>query len=265
MIYAGCDVGSLTAKTVIMQDGKIVGTGLIKAKAIPEESSKEVMELALKEAGITLNDIDYTITTGYGKDQITFSDGSKSEIACHARGAWWSQPSARTVIDIGGQDAKAIRVDSIGNVVNYRYNDKCASGTGRFLEVMAKALEVELDAMGSIGEKSTKRLHLSNQCVIFAETEIVSLINEGEDVADIVQGLNRSLSGRVAALAKSIGTEDEVVFTGGVAKNKGVFQALEKALKCTLVPINGHDPQLNGALGAALLAQEVFLNGTKAA
>ena len=264
MIYAGCDVGSLTAKAVIMQDGKIVGTSLIKAKASPEESSEEVMNLALKDAGLKLNDITYTITTGYGKDQIPFADSSKSEIACHARGAWWSQPSTRTVIDIGGQDAKAIRVDNIGNVVNYRYNDKCATGTGRFLEVMAKALEIELDEMGSIGEKSTKKLNLSNQCVIFAETEVVSLINEGEAVADIVQGLNRSLTGRVAALAKSIGTKDEVVFTGGVAKNSGVFQALEKALKCKLVPINGHDPQLNGALGAALLAQEAFGNGNKA-
>jgi (R)-2-hydroxyacyl-CoA dehydratese activating ATPase len=118
--------------------------------------------------------------------------------------------------------------------------------------------------MGSIGEKSTKKLNLSNQCVIFAETEVVSLINEGEAAADIVQGLNRSLSGRVAALAKSMGIEDEVVFTGGVAKNSGVFQALEKALKCKIVPINGHDPQLTGALGAALLAQEAFGNGNKA-
>jgi predicted CoA-substrate-specific enzyme activase len=265
MIYAGCDVGSLTAKAVIMKDDQIIGKGLIKAKAIPEESSKEAIDLALAEAGLKLDDIDYTITTGYGKDQIPFSNGSQSEIACHARGAWWCKPTTRTVIDIGGQDAKAIRVDSVGNVVNYRYNDKCATGTGRFLEVMAKALEVELDEMGSVGEKSTKKLNLSNQCVIFAETEVVSLINEGEAVADIVQGLNRSLTGRVAALARSIGTEDEVVFTGGVAKNKGVFQALEKALKCKLVPINGHDPQLNGALGASLLAKEIYLNGNKAA
>ncbi len=260
MITAGCDVGSLTAKAVIMQDGKITGTGIIKAKASPEESGQKVMAIALRQAGLKLEDINYAITTGYGKDQITFANSSQSEIACHAKGAWWCKPSTRTVIDIGGQDAKAIRVDDKGKVVNYRYNDKCATGTGRFLEVMAKALEIELDQMGSIGEKSTKKLNLSNQCVIFAETEVVSLINEGEATADIVQGLNRSLTGRVAALAKSIGTEDEVVFTGGVAKNLGVFKALENSLKVTLLSPDGQDPQIMGALGAALFAQEIAEN-----
>jgi len=265
MIYAGCDVGSLTAKAVIMKEGKIIGKSIILAKASPEESSDEVINVALKEAGLNMNDITYTVTTGYGRDQIPFSDVSRSEIACHARGAWWCHPATRTVIDIGGQDAKAIRVDNVGNVINYRYNDKCATGTGRFLEVMANALEVELEEMGEIGSKSTKQLNLSNQCVIFAETEVVSLINEGEEVADIVNGLNRSLTNRVAALANSIGTEDEVVFTGGVAKNKGVSDALGKALKCKFATINGHDPQLNGALGAALLAQELFEKVTKPA
>jgi len=258
MIYAGCDVGSLTAKAVIMKAGKIVGQGIIKAKSSPEESSSEVMNLALAEAGLDIGEIACTVTTGYGKDQISIADHSESEIACHAKGAWWCSSKIRTVIDIGGQDAKAIRVDNKGNVVNYRYNDKCATGTGRFLEVMAKALEIELDEMGVVGEKSTKKLSLSNQCVIFAESEVISLISEGEAVPDIVQGLNRSLTARVAALAKSIGTEDEVVFSGGVAKNSGVFKALEQALRCRLVPINSHDPQINGALGAALLAQEAF-------
>lgn len=263
MIYAGCDVGSLTAKAVIFKDGKIAGKSIIGAKATPQESSEAVMQAALDDAGHKMDDVTYMVSTGYGKDQIPFADSSQSEIACHARGAWWCIPSTRTVIDIGGQDAKAIRVDQVGNVVNYRYNDKCATGTGRFLEVMAKALEVELAEMGAISEKSEKRLNLSNQCVIFAETEVVSLINEGEAVPDIIQGLNRSLSGRVAALAKSIGTESEVVFTGGVAKNSGVFRELEKTLKCKLVGLNGHDPQLMGALGAALLAQEISNNSHK--
>lgn len=262
MMYAGCDVGSLTAKAVILKDDKIIGQGIIQVKTSPEESSEEVLELALRKAGVRKNEIAYTISTGYGKDQIPLADSSQSEIACHARGAWWCMPSVRTVIDIGGQDAKAIRVDEKGNVVNYRYNDKCATGTGRFLEVMSKALEIELSEMGKIAEKSTKSLSLSNQCVIFAETEVISLINEGEAVPDIIQGLNRSLSSRVAALAKSIGIEDEVVFTGGVAKNSGVFKALEKALNCRLVPVNSHDPQLNGALGAALLAMEISGNGS---
>lgn len=263
MIYAGCDVGSLTAKAAIIEDGKILGKKIIQAKASPVESAQEVMEAAIKEAGISWDDIIYIVSTGYGKDQIPFANSSRSEIACHARGAWWCMPSTRTVIDIGGQDAKAIRVDEKGNVVNYRYNDKCATGTGRFLEVMSKALEVKLDEMGAIGEQSTKRLNLSNQCVIFAETEVVSLVNEGEAVPDIIRGLNRSLSGRVAALAKSIGIEDDIVFTGGVAKNSGVFRSLERALNCSLKSLNGNDPQLNGAFGAALLAQEMSENGGK--
>jgi (R)-2-hydroxyacyl-CoA dehydratese activating ATPase len=263
MIYAGCDVGSLTAKAVIFKDGMILGKKVILAEASPVESAEKVMDAALKEAGISWDDIIYMVSTGYGKDQIPFANSSRSEIACHARGAWWCMPSARTVIDIGGQDAKAIRLDENGKVVNYRYNDKCATGTGRFLEVMAKTMEVELGDMGSIAEKSTKRLSLSNQCVVFAETEVVSLINEGEAIPDIIGGLNRSLSGRVAALAKSIGIEDDIVFTGGVAKNIGVFRSLERALNCTLKPLNGNDPQLNGALGAALLAKEMFESGGK--
>jgi (R)-2-hydroxyacyl-CoA dehydratese activating ATPase len=263
MIYAGCDVGSLTAKAVIFEDGKVLGKNVIQAKASPVESAEEVVGAALEQAGLSLNNITYLVSTGYGKDQIPFANSSRSEIACHARGAWWCMPSARTVIDIGGQDAKAIRVNENGNVVNYRYNDKCATGTGRFLEVMAKTLEVALSDMGSIAEKSTKRLSLSNQCVVFAETEVVSLINEGEAIPDIIRGLNRSLSGRVAALAKSIGIEDDIVFTGGVAKNIGVFGSLQRALNCTLKPLNGNDPQLNGALGAALLAKEMYENGGK--
>ena len=261
MIYAGCDVGSLTAKAVIFEEGKVLSKKVIQAKASPVESAQDVMGEALKETGLRLEDIAYMVSTGYGKDQIPFANSSRSEIACHARGAWWCQPTTRTVVDIGGQDAKAIRVNDEGKVENYRYNDKCASGTGRFLEVMAEALEVKLEEMGAIGEKSTKKINLSNQCVVFAETEVVSLINDGEAVADVIMGMNRSLSNRVAALAKSIGIENEVMFTGGVAKNSGVFAALEQALRCTLVPLENHDPQLMGALGAALLAKEMSENG----
>jgi predicted CoA-substrate-specific enzyme activase len=180
----------------------------------------------------------------------------ESEISCHARSAWWNTPSARTVIDIGGQDAKAIRVDEAGKVIRFIYNDKCASGTGRFLEVMADALEVRLEEMGTLGKEAGEKIAISNQCVIFAETEVVSLINEGREVRDIVNGLHHAMAGRVASLARSIGVEEDVVMTGGVAKNIGVFDALAESLRLPLRPLNGIDPQINGAIGAALFARE---------
>lgn len=264
MITAGCDIGSLTAKAVIMNDDTIIGTGLIRAKTSPVESAKTVFDIALKESGIRQEDIEYTIATGYGQEMIAFADDAKSEIVCHAKGAFYHIPSVRLVIDIGGQDAKAIKIDENGDVSRYFYNDKCASGTGRFIEVIAEALEVNVEDMGDIGETSTEKVNLSNQCVIFAETEVVSLINEGKKVPDLINGLHNALANRVASLAKSVGVKEDVVMTGGVAKNKGVFKALEKGLNLKMKSIDGFDPQLNGALGAAILAQAAC-SGKKAA
>ncbi|MFO8049563.1 MAG: acyl-CoA dehydratase activase [Desulfosudaceae bacterium] len=255
MITAGCDVGSLTAKAVLMENGNILGFDIIRARTRPSESAREVLDQVSAKIGISIDDIGYTIGTGYGKDHISLADTTKSEISCHAKGAWWSRPSVRTIIDIGGQDAKAIRVDDNGNVVRYIYNDKCAAGTGRFLEVMAGALDVSLTDMGDLSAKATSKIRISNQCVIFAETEVVSLINEGREACDIIRGLHHAMANRVASLAKSIEVHEEVVMTGGVAKNNGMFQALSEGLGVTLQPLN-IDPQINGALGAALLAAE---------
>lgn len=174
MITAGCDIGSLTAKAVILKDGTIMASEVILASAQPEKSAIEVMNRALETAGIKREDIEYCVGTGYGRKHIPFMNSAESEIACHARGAVWQVPSARTVVDIGGQDAKAIRVDEKGNVDRYVYNDKCASGTGRFLEIIADSLDIKLEDMGAISEKAKEKLTLSNQCVVFAETEIIS-------------------------------------------------------------------------------------------
>jgi predicted CoA-substrate-specific enzyme activase len=256
MIVAGCDIGSLTAKAVLMQNGRVLADAVMRATTRPAESAEMVMTLALAEAGLTLEDIGHVVGTGYGRKQIPFVDSVESEISCHAKGAWHTMPGVRMVIDIGGQDAKATRMDNKGNVVRYLYNDKCASGTGRFLEVMAEALEVPLEEMGAAGEKSTEKLTISNQCVIFAETEVISLINEGKEISDIINALHNSLAKRVASLARSIEVEPDVVMTGGVAKNKGVFQAFSDALGVPLKPFNGLDPQIIGALGAAYFAEE---------
>lgn len=256
MLVAGCDVGSLTAKAVIMKDGIIKAQAVIRALTNPVDSAEAVMRAAFSESGLTLTDVGFAVGTGYGKGQIPFVQRTESEITCHARGARWKMPGVRTVIDIGGQDAKAIRMDADGNVLRYIYNDKCASGTGRFLEVMAEAMEVDLADLGELGKQSKKRIPISNQCVIFAETEVVSLINEGRDIPDIIAGLHDAMAGRVASLAKSIEVEPDVVMTGGVAKNIGVFEALAARLEMPVKRLEGIDPQLNGALGAALIAAE---------
>ena len=256
MIVAGCDVGSLSAKAVIMDADRILGQAVIRAGTKPAESAIRVMETALGQAGMSMDDIAFIVGTGYGKEQISFVNGMESEISCHARGAFHIMPSARMVIDIGGQDAKATRMDEHGNIARYIYNDKCASGTGRFLEVMAEALEVPLAEMGETGERSTEKLGISNQCVIFAETEVISLVNEGKEIADIVNALHHAMARRVASLAKSIEIDQDVVMTGGVAKNSGVFNALAFALNTPIKALDGIDPQMVGALGAALYARD---------
>jgi predicted CoA-substrate-specific enzyme activase len=254
MITAGCDIGSLTAKAVILKDGKIIASEVILASTQPEKSANEVMKRTVDKAGIKMEDIEYCIGTGYGRKHIPFMNSLESEIACHGRGAVWQVPSARTVVDIGGQDAKAIRIDEKGNVGRYIYNDKCASGTGRFLEIIADSLDIKLDDMGAISERSKEKLTLSNQCVIFAETEIISLVNEGKEIADIISALHQAVANRAASLAKSILVVPDAVMTGGVAKNSGMFSAMERALGVKLHRVE--NPQINGALGAAIFAAD---------
>ena len=255
MYVAGCDVGSLSAKAVIMKDGEIVASQVINSKPDPNESAMAVIEKALQKANLTLDDIAYCVSTGYGRESVPFAKSAYSEIVCHGKGANWKMPSVRMVVDIGGQDAKAIRIDDKGNIAQYAYNDRCASGTGRFIEVMAAAMDVPLEKMGEISAQSTNPISISNQCVVFAETEIVSLINAGKALPDIVAGLHKALANRVAGLARGIKLETDVTMTGGVAKNPGMLAALEEALGVKFVK-SELDPQIMGALGAALLAFE---------
>ena len=254
MIVAGCDIGSLTAKAVIMKDGKVAASAVMRAKTDPGASAREVMDIALGKAELAMDSIAYCVGTGYGRKHIPFVKDIESEIACHGKGAVWQVPTARTVVDIGGQDCKAIKVDGTGAVTRYVYNDKCASGTGRFLEIIAEALDIRLEDLGGISEQSKKKLSLSNQCVVFAETEIISLVSEGADIPDIVRALHNAVANRAASLAKSIMVESDVVMSGGVARNPGMFAALGDALGVKLHGLE--DPQITGALGAALFAQE---------
>ncbi|HOD72776.1 MAG TPA: acyl-CoA dehydratase activase [Deltaproteobacteria bacterium] len=260
MFVAGCDVGSLSAKAVIMKDGSIVASHVMFARPEPGESARAVMDEALKKAGLSMGEIACCVGTGYGRNSIPFAQSAESEIACHGKAAQWLNPEVRMVIDIGGQDAKAIRIDGAGKVVRYAYNDRCASGTGRFLEIMAGAMGIDIEAMGDISSRAKNPVSLSNQCVVFAETEIISLINAGRELPDIVGGLHRALSHRVASLARSIELEIGITMTGGVAKNRGMFEALQEALGVNLIRIDT-DPQIIGAVGAALMARQAAAAG----
>jgi len=255
MFIAGCDVGSLSAKALIMKNHDVLASHVIFAKPEPEESAREVMDRAIEKAGLSLKDIAYCVGTGYGRNSIPFADSVESEIICHGKGAQWLMPEVHMVIDIGGQDAKAIRLDDAGNVIRFAYNDRCASGTGRFLEVMAGAMGIALEDMGQISSRAKSPVSISNQCVVFAETEIISLINAGKELPEIVSGLHKSLAHRVAALARGIELDSEITMTGGVAKNTGMFTALEEALGVKLRKMTT-DPQILGALGAALIARQ---------
>ncbi len=257
MIVAGCDVGSLTAKAIILRDGQVLASHVIKGQTNPEESAKTVLELVLSKAGISMDAVEYCIGTGYGRKKIPFVNDVMSEISCHGMAVQWLVPSVRTIIDVGGQDAKAIRVDENGDVVRYVYNDKCASGTGRFLEIMSSALAVSLEDLGRISLESENPIKISNQCTVFAETEVISQLNNGAKLPDLINGLHRAMAHRVASLARSIEVEKEVAMSGGVAKNIGMYKALEDVLGVHFLKPDS-DPQINGALGAALFAEKAL-------
>ncbi|MHA1784909.1 MAG: acyl-CoA dehydratase activase [Candidatus Helarchaeota archaeon] len=262
MYFAGVDVGSLAGKVVILkwEDGnkpEIVGKSITVSRVIPQKTARIAYQEALDNASINKDDVKYIIGTGYGRIKIPFASTNISEIACHGKGANWCIPSVRTIVDIGGQDSKVIKVDENGKLVDFGMNDKCAAGTGRFLEVMAKALETKLEDMGEIALKSKRPCTITAQCGIFAETEVISLIAEGKNVVDIIAGLHDSIASRILSLVNRVGLELDIVMTGGVAKNVGVIAALEKKLGVELKKFS-IDPQLIGALGAALFAKEEY-------
>lgn len=255
MITAGCDVGSLTTKAVILNNTRILGHALIKSSFNPVTSAAEVMKKALETAGLTMKDVEFCIGTGYGKEGIPFVNKAVSEITCHARGAHWLLPSVRTVIDIGGQDCKAMRLDAKGNIIKFITNDKCAAGTGRFLEVMASILGVKLEELGKLSSNGMNAISLAAACTTWAQAEVILHLNTKTPKADIAAGINNSMAARVAILARSVGIEKEVCMTGGVAKNIGVLEALEKHLDMPIRRLRV-DSQLIGAVGAAVMAKE---------
>ena len=247
---AGIDSGSTTTNVVVLDlDGNVAASAIVRTG--PKASQGAEKAFAALD-GLSPADMAAIVATGYGRSNIPFATGQVTEITCHARGAHRLYPQARAIVDIGGQDSKVICLDGEGNVTNFVMNDKCAAGTGRFLELMARTLELEMDEMAAIGLSWEQELTISSMCTVFAESEVVSLIADNHSAADIVHGLNQSVAGKTAALASRAGAKGPYMMTGGVARNRGVVKALEERLGAPLwiAP----DPDLCGALGAALFA-----------
>jgi predicted CoA-substrate-specific enzyme activase len=257
VITAGCDIGSLTAKAVIIKDGQILASKIIRSKARAVDSAATVMQDALNQADLLQSDIDACCSTGYGRLEIPFAQTNKSEISCHALGAFWADKSIRTIIDIGGQDCKVISADSSGKVKDFIMNDKCAAGTGRSLEILARTIGVTIEDLGPLSLKSRKPVEITNKCSIFMELEVFQHLCKKEKIKDIASGINRAIAKRVAALAKTgdIQLNSDICITGGVSKNIGVVASLEKILGLKFKQLT-IDPQLAGAIGAALFASQ---------
>jgi (R)-2-hydroxyacyl-CoA dehydratese activating ATPase len=255
MITVGIDIGSLATKCVALDTNT---DKLDYHICLTSGDSKKAGECAytelLKKSGIKENDISYVVTTGYGRENIPFSNANITEISAHAIGISFFFPKVKTLLDIGGQDSKAIKIGEDGRVEDFVMNDKCAAGTGRFLEVIAKALGVRLEDMGTISEQTDTKIKISNMCAVFAESEVISLVSKGMPVPEIIKGVHYSIAEKSSVLLKKICLTEPIAMSGGVAKNIGVVNELNKIFNFKLlVP---ETPQIIGAVGAALIAQK---------
>lgn len=253
MIVAGIDIGAATAKAVILNGSRLLSSSVIPTGSSVVKASGMVIEQVLEKSGLTMDQLEYIISTGYGRRAVPFANKALTEIICHGTGVSSVIPEARTIIDIGGQDSKVIGIDDRGMVTNFVMNDKCAAGTGRFLEVMAGVLGVEISQMGPIALLSKEPCQVTSTCTVFAESEMVSLRAEGKSREDIFAGIHIALAHRTMIMGKSVGFKTKIVFSGGVAKNAGMKKALEDQIGLEIyVP---EEPQIMGALGAAILAK----------
>ncbi len=252
---AGVDVGSTQAKAVILnEDREVVGRALLDVQASMASIAGEAFKAAAKEAGISEREVLYVIGTGYGRYKVTFGNDQVTEISCHARGASALFPGTRTVLDIGGQDTKAIRIGAGGRVLEFAMNDKCAAGTGRFLGAASFVLELPLSELASLALKSTNPVRITTTCTVFAESEIINHLAKGRLPEDVLMGMHEAIAKRCASLVRRVGLEEEVAFTGGVSRNSAMVQLLEAILETGLnVSADSH---FAGALGAALFAYD---------
>lgn len=255
MYFCGCDLGSATGKAVIIDEERIISWAVIRSTRSPELTATEVLNEALEKAGLKRENINHIIGTGYGREGVSYIQKNISEISCHAKGAFSLDPSVRTIIDIGGQDSKVIALNDKGKVTDFQMNDKCAAGTGRFFEAMCRVLDCSLEELSAFAANADKPCIISKQCGIFAESEVISLLNKGENISNISAGLHDSVARRVLSLANRIGVEPSVTMTGGCANNDALVRQLENVLGLKVSRLS-ENPQIMGALGAALYAKE---------
>ena len=255
--FGGCDVGSTYTKAVILdENGKMCADTTIRSKINAEQSAIAAMEEVCDKVGLKdSKELAYLIGTGYGRNKVPFADENISEISCHAMGVHVTNPEVRAIIDIGGQDVKGISIDTDGTVKNFAMNDKCAAGTGRFLEMMARTMEMNLDEMSKAGLSYQEDITISSMCSVFAESEVVSLVAQNKAISDIVHGLNRSVASKTVALCRRVEGKSAFMMTGGVSQNRGVVKEIEALIGQPLLVSD--KAQLNGALGAALFALEL--------
>lgn len=256
--FGGCDAGSTYTKCVIIdENGKIAAAVTKRSRINPVLSAKDALDEAVSQVdGLnSAEELTYLIGTGYGRNKVPFADENISEISCHAMGVHVTAPSVKAIIDIGGQDVKGIAIDTDGTVLNFAMNDKCAAGTGRFFESMARAFEMSLDEFSNLSLTAKNVIPITAQCAVFAESEVISLVGEGKPMEEIAAGIQLSVAKRCFVMAKKAGATDSVTLTGGCAKNEGLKKAIEKVLKINVVDLPT-DPQLMGALGAAEYARQ---------
>lgn len=253
LYFAGIDIGSMTTKVaIISEEKKVVGSAILPTGFSASKSAEEAISQALKVVSLNSESIKRMVATGYGRNLLSIADDKITEITCHAQGAFERIGSALTLIDIGGQDSKAIAITSSGKVDKFIMNERCAAGTGRFLEVMARTLETDLENMSAMALNATSRSQINSLCTVFAETEVIGLIARGANRDEIANGLCWSVAERIVSMAKKVGISDLVFISGGVAYNKAVVSALAKQFGKVVQMID--EPQLNGAFGAALIA-----------
>ena len=256
--FGGCDAGSTYTKCVIIdENGKILAAVTKRSRINPVLSAKDALDEAVSQVdGLnSAEELTYLIGTGFGRNKVPFADENISEISCHAMGVHVTDPSVKAIIDIGGQDVKGIAIDTDGTVLNFAMNDKCAAGTGRFFESMARAFEMSLDEFSNLSLTAKNVIPITAQCAVFAESEVISLVGEGKPMEEIAAGIQLSVAKRCFVMAKKAGAADSVTLTGGCAKNEGLKKAIEKVLKINVVDLPT-DPQLMVALGAAEYARQ---------
>ncbi|MCI2106062.1 MAG: acyl-CoA dehydratase activase [Intestinimonas sp.] len=254
MITMGVDVGSTTSKAVILQDGNKTLSKLLIPLGTGTEGPARVYKEILAKAGLSRSQVDFLVATGYGRLTFPEADAQISEVSCHGRGMHFLMPSSRTIIDIGGQDAKVLSINETGGLIDFVMNDKCAAGTGRFLDVMARVLNVEVKDLSTLSERAEHEVSISSVCTVFAESEVISQLAAGHSAGDIVAGIHRSVAKRVSSLALRLNIQDDIAMSGGVALNRGVVRAIQKELNRPVYTVE--DAQLAGAYGAAILAYE---------